>query len=152
MISNLLLLSNNDIPFISAQLTIHQPTIKEIGLIGEDTFFTAIQTLMIKKENVSEIPPEYYDKISNLDILLKIGRDRDFASRQSKICVLSLLTLMFPDYKVTLAPSKLILEDAEKQVHEITNESFDELQTIVEEMFCVNLLGGGKPLPEYNPV
>ena len=91
MISSLLLLSNNDIPFISAQLTIHQPTLKEIGLIGEDTFFTGIQTLMIKKENLAEIPPEYYDKISNLDILLKIGRDRDLSSRQSKACVLALL-------------------------------------------------------------
>lgn len=151
MISSLLLLSNNDIPFISAQLTIHQPTLKEISLIGEDTFFTGIQTLMIKKENLAEIPPEYYDKISNLDILLKIGRDRDLSSRQSKACVLALLTLMFPDYKVSLAPTKLFLEDADKQQHEITGESFDELQQIVEDMFCVNLLGGGKPLPEYNP-
>jgi hypothetical protein len=38
-LSNLLLLSGNDIPFIEANLTIHTPTIKEIGFIGEDDFY-----------------------------------------------------------------------------------------------------------------
>lgn len=39
MLNNLLLLSGNDIPFVSAQIAIHQPTIKEIGYIGEQSFF-----------------------------------------------------------------------------------------------------------------
>ena len=36
MDNELLLLSGNDIPFIEAQITIHQPTIKEIAYIGEE--------------------------------------------------------------------------------------------------------------------
>jgi len=39
MLNQLLLLSRNDIPFPEARVTIHQPTLKEIGFIGEDTFF-----------------------------------------------------------------------------------------------------------------
>ena len=39
MLNNLLLLSGNDIPFFQAQIVIHQPILKEIAYIGEDTFF-----------------------------------------------------------------------------------------------------------------
>ena len=36
MENDLLLLSGNDIPFYGAQVSIHQPTIKEIAYIGEE--------------------------------------------------------------------------------------------------------------------
>ena len=36
MLDSLLLLSGNDIPFIEANLTIHNPTLKEIGYFVED--------------------------------------------------------------------------------------------------------------------
>lgn len=38
MDNDLLLLSGNDIPFMEAQITIHQPTIKEIAYIGRKYF------------------------------------------------------------------------------------------------------------------
>ena len=38
MIDDLLLLSRADIPFEEAQITIHQPMIKEIAMIGEEAF------------------------------------------------------------------------------------------------------------------
>ena len=41
MLNDLLLLSGNDIPFEQAQISIHQPTIKEIAYIGEENFFRA---------------------------------------------------------------------------------------------------------------
>ena len=40
MDNELLLLSNNDIPFVEAQINIHQPRIKEIAMIGEESFFS----------------------------------------------------------------------------------------------------------------
>ena len=48
MLNDLLLLSKNDIPFIGAQINIHQPTIKEIALIGEDNFFSGCEMLKSK--------------------------------------------------------------------------------------------------------
>lgn len=150
----LLLLSNNDIPFIPAQITIHQPSLKEIGLIGEDAFFTGVQFLTIKKESIAEIGPEYYDRISNLDIVLKFGRDRDINARKNKACAEAVLTLMFPNYKVIFAPTMLALVkiDGEKEEqHVITKENFDEFQEIMRQMFCLELLNGGQPLPDYNP-
>ena len=45
MNNDLLLLSKNDIPFTQAQVNIHQPTIKEISFIGEESFHIGCQFL-----------------------------------------------------------------------------------------------------------
>ena len=47
MIDELTLATGADIVFKKGRLVIHQPTIKEIGLIGEDTFFLGIQLLRL---------------------------------------------------------------------------------------------------------
>ena len=52
MLNDLLLLSGNDIPFESANLIIHQPTIKEIAYIGEDAFFTGCDFLKFSKDRL----------------------------------------------------------------------------------------------------
>ena len=49
MINYLLLLSGNDIPFIDAQISIHQPKIKEIAFIGEESFYTGCEYLNFSK-------------------------------------------------------------------------------------------------------
>jgi len=49
MINDLLLLSGNDIPFVEAQISIHQPTLKEISFIGEDIFFIGCEFLNFSK-------------------------------------------------------------------------------------------------------
>ena len=49
MLNELLLLSGNDIPFSEAQVTIHQPTIKEIAYVGEDSFYTGCEFLRFSK-------------------------------------------------------------------------------------------------------
>ena len=43
------LLTGVDLPIPEIQITIHQPTIKEISLIGEHDFFMGIQILCINK-------------------------------------------------------------------------------------------------------
>ena len=50
----LLLFSGNDIPFTSSGVTIHHPTIREIAYLGEDTFFTGYQMLIISKNILSQ--------------------------------------------------------------------------------------------------
>ena len=67
MINDLLLLSKNDIPFIEAQVNIHQPTIKEISLIGEEEFYTGYQFLTFNKNQLSkEDRDKQYKIISKL--------------------------------------------------------------------------------------
>ena len=52
MVNELGLMVKNDIPFNEAQLTIHQPSVKEIGLIGEEDFFIGCQLLTVSKDKM----------------------------------------------------------------------------------------------------
>ena len=53
-INRLLLMSKNDIPFEQAQLIIHNPTLKEIAIIGEDVFFMGCEYLNFSKQFLKE--------------------------------------------------------------------------------------------------
>ena len=64
----LLLFSGNDIPFISCGVTIHHPTIKEIAYLGEDTFFTGYQMLLISKNILSQEDKVNLETLTNFDI------------------------------------------------------------------------------------
>ena len=69
MINDLLLLSGNDIPFPEAQLVIHNPSIKEIGLIGEEAFFNGCAVLNFSKENLSNEDRFNLRDLSEIEIL-----------------------------------------------------------------------------------
>lgn len=147
----LLLLSRNDIPFISAELNIHQPTIKEIALIGDEVFFTGLQFLTIDKNSISGLSPQEAQQISNFDIFAHLVTDAAPASRLNKVCAESLLTLLFPDYIIKLTPAFIALsKEKEEKPHLIDKNNFNEFQSILKEMFCLDLLHGGKPQTEYN--
>jgi len=46
-------LSGNDIPFIGAKTSIHQPKIKEIAFLGEEVFYLGSNFLCFSKDNLS---------------------------------------------------------------------------------------------------
>ena len=48
----LALITGVDIPIPECQLILHQPTIKEISMIGEKAFFTGISCLCIDKKQL----------------------------------------------------------------------------------------------------
>jgi len=52
-LNKLLLLSGNDIPFIGAKTSIHQPKIKEIAFLGEEVFYLGSNFLCFSKDNLS---------------------------------------------------------------------------------------------------
>ena len=54
MNNELLLLSGNDIPFPEARVTVHQPTIREIAYIGEESFYTGCEFLRFSKDKLSD--------------------------------------------------------------------------------------------------
>ena len=72
MDNELLLLSNNDIPFVEAQINIHQPRIKEIALIGEESFFAGCQFLNFNKFQLSEKDRVGLEDKSDFNILMSI--------------------------------------------------------------------------------
>lgn len=149
MIDGLSLLSKNDIPFISAELNIHQPTLKEIGLIGEEAFFTGAQFLTIGKDAVSGASPEDLKKISNFDVVLRLINDTSQEARFNKACADSLLTLLFPEYQILFLPN-MIAFVKDGQNHIINEQNFDEFREILKQMFCLDNMTG-RPAPEYDP-
>ena len=116
MLSDLQLLSGNDIPFPAAQITIHQPTIKEIGLIGEEEFFTGQQILNFSKDILAEEDKVNLEDKTNFDILIAILREQNAVMQYNRNCVNNVLALIFPNYDITFEKDciKLVKENEER--------------------------------------
>lgn len=147
MDNELLLLSGEDIPFTEAQVTIHQPRIKEISLIGEDNFFAGCQFLIFSKENLSEEDRIGLEDKSDFDIFMSImcGNEK----MQYKECTLMLLTLLFPEYQIKMTHTDIVLFN-ENFSARINNANYDAFKSIIINMF--ELYDSDGAAVGYNPV
>ena len=148
MINDLLLLSGNDIPFIPAQITIHQPTIKEIAYIGEEDFFTGCQLLNFSKNILSEEDKLNLEERTNFDILIAILREQNAVMQKNRNCVNMVLALIFPDYHITFEKDciKLVKENEE---HKIDNSNYEEFKCIIGSIFRFGDKKSSQP--DFNP-
>lgn len=150
MLNDLLLLSGNDIPFPEAQLTIHQPTIKEIAYIGEENFYTGCEFLKFSKDKLDEKDRIHLENYSNFDVLMSIMKEKNAVVQKNKICVSMVLAIMFPSYSISFSDVAIIFkkEDTE-EVSLINNNNFEEFKKILNQIFC---LGQGTGIDgDYNP-
>lgn len=134
MDTRLALMTGCDYPIPECQLTLHQPTIKEIGLIGENDFFTGSQCLSIYKSMFVTEDKSALDDINNFQIFMTVMRDKE--SMEKKHSVLQVLTLFFPKYdKVLFTPQSLLFQSKEGNVV-IDENNFDFLQAAIREVTC----------------
>lgn len=150
MDNELLLMSKNDIPFIEAGVTIHQPTIREIAYLGEEQFYSACELLRISKDNLEIEDKNELEKYTNFDILMSVLNERGTVSAKYKITVLSLLAIIFPNYAIQIKDKyiSLLQENIENK---IDNSNYKYFISYLNSMFCLNGLTG-KDNSEYNPV
>ena len=134
MDNELLLLSGNDIPFIEAQVTIHQPTIKEIAYIGEEAFFTGCELINFSKNILPEQDKVNLEDKTNFDILIAILRERNAVMQRNRNCVEMVLALIFPWYTIDITSDAIVLEKEEER-HLINNDNFETFKTIFNMMF-----------------
>lgn len=134
MDNELLLLSGNDIPFIEAQVTIHQPTIKEIAYIGEEAFFTGCELINFSKNILPEQDKVNLEDKTNFDILIAILRERNAVMQRNRSCVEMVLALIFPWYTIDITSDAIVLEKEEER-HLINNDNFETFKTIFNMMF-----------------
>lgn len=146
MINDLLLLSGNDIPFPEAQLIIHQPSIKEIALMGEEDFYTGCEFLKFSKENLEEQDKLALETYSNFEIIMSIMKERNEVVMKNKQCTLTLLTLLFPQYQIKIKNDVIEFEAATGEKAYLNKDNFNQFKIILNKMFCLN----GKE-DEYNP-
>ena len=137
---NLALITGVDIPIPECRLTVHQPSIKEISVMGEREFFRGVQTICISK------PMDRNDlaNISNFQIFMKIVMDK--AEKDRKQNVLDTLFILFPKYKVTILPRSLLFNIDNENII-IDENNFSSLQEVLRQISCLN----GSKGDQFNP-
>ena len=147
MLNDLMLLSGVDIPFLGAGISIHQPSIKEISLIGEESFYSGCGTLNFSKNNLSLEDRIVLKDYTDFEILMSIVSDKNFNAQQNRLDMTMILTLLFPECQIKISQDEIILLK-EGESHLINSGNFEEFKKILTAMFC--LKGKGSET-EYNP-
>ena len=107
MDNELLLLSSNDIPFLEAQVNIHQPTLSEISLIGEESFFSGCQFLNFSKSILNLEDKTDLEDRSDFEIFMSIMCSSEKLDYKNN--AMMVLTLLFPTSQIKLMPNELVL-------------------------------------------
>lgn len=148
MINELLLLSKNDIPFIEAQVNIHQPTISEISFISEESFHIGCQLLTFTKNLLSQKDKSNLVNMSDFEVFMSIMND--IKSAEQRVCTIKVLTLLFPTYSINISENKIILKN---EIHEtsINENNFLKFQEIIKNMFDMDNSLDESQQSDYNP-
>lgn len=132
MKNELLYNSNNPIPFIEAQIEIHQPTINEISLIGEKNFFIGCQVLTVSKNSLLISDKVVSESYSNFDIFMSAMQSREKVEHKNSVNMV--LSLLFPECTIKVTNNAILLASPRTSTR-ITAENFDAFQDILKSMF-----------------
>lgn len=146
MINPLLLHTNADIPFVMGLCSVHNPTIKEISLIGEETFQVGSRFLNFDKSDFEfEDNSDLSDK-EDFEILIEIMNSKEYYKFTQKAVMV--LTLLFPSYDITIEKDKIKLssKDSSKETR-IDKRNYDEFRDIVKTIFVLE----AEEEKKYNP-
>ena len=131
---NLALMCGTDIPIPECQIIVHQPTIKEIALIGESTFFKGAQTICVEKNKIFSKDKTDLENTNNFQIFMTIMSEKE--TRDKKEAVLQLLSIILPDWKVIFTPQSILLNNSKQENIMIDENNFESLQQVLIDIFC----------------
>ena len=134
-----------DLPIPECGLTVHQPRLKEIGMIGEQDFFIGAQCLTINSSMFIQDKALLPD-VNNFQIFMTIMNEKE--SRDKKNCTLQVLQILFPRYKALMTPRSLILNQEGQQVL-IDENNFEHFQDVLRLVFCTKT--GSMDQQSFNP-
>ena len=137
MNNDLLLLSKNDIPFLQARVNIHQPTLREISFIGEESFHIGCQFLNFSIDKLSTEDKSHLINKTDFEVFMSVMNSKEKA--RYKVDALLVLTLLFPNFHIKLEVDKIVLEAKEGTFSSSINQlNFDTFKDILVSMFCLN--------------
>lgn len=139
----LALMSGVDVPIPELQLTMKQPTIKEISMLSEKIFFEGIQVLCIDKRMYIQ-EESLLNQTNNFQLFITMMNEKQ--ATEYKTSVIAVMGLLFPQFKVVMTPRSIVLNSSEENVT-IDEGNFEILQSILKEFFCLN----GTEQQQYNP-
>lgn len=125
----------------------HNPTLPEISLLGEDKFFLALQYLCLKKEFLIQ-DETILNSLTNFQVLMKVLEQTQ--DKDKKKAITALLQLLFPGYSVIITPKSILLSRGEQDVI-LDDNNFENFQKLIREVFCLNNTLQGENV-SYNPV
>ena len=136
----LALMCGTDIPVPECQLTIHQPRIKEIALIGEKDFFTGVSTFCVNKGMLTQ-DNSLLENTNNFQIFMTIMSEKETVDK--KEAVLSALMIFFPQHKLMITPRSLIFKGPEGMIN-IDETNFEVLQQAISQICCLRSSPNGQ--------
>ena len=129
------LICGADIPVPECQLIVHQPKIKDIALIGEETLFMGAQCLNVSKNLIQVQDKNILQDINNFQIFMMIMAEKEAVEK--KIAVQKVFDLIFPDYKIMFTPRSLLFQKEGQEMITVDENNFSYIQEIVKEIFCL---------------
>ena len=96
---DLALFTGVDIPIPECQIVIHQPTIKEISMVGEKQFFFFFQVLCIDKDDFKQ-GENNLSNTPNFQIFMTVMGAKE--AEESKKAVIDSLSLIIPNTKINM--------------------------------------------------
>ena len=148
MKNDLILLSGADIPFVEGTVTIHQPTIYEISLVGEECLFTGCELLQFSKDLLSIEDKSRLENLTDFNILMSIINDKSGSMKNQISCAQQVLDLLFPLYMIEITQETIELRDRQTYslCGQIDDKNFLAFKNIIQQIFCLK-----KPeIQEYN--
>lgn len=145
MDTRLALMCGTDYPVPECQLTIHQPRIKEISLIGESDFFTGIQCLCLNKSMFVK-DESLLATTNNFQIFMTVMSEKEAADK--KVAVQQVCMLLFPTYKVNFTPRSMLIM-GEGGMITIDESNFEYLQAAISSICCLKT--GPMDQQSFNP-
>lgn len=149
MSNELALMCGTGIPCPQFQITFHQPSIKEIAMIGETNFFTGVQCLLINKKLVNL--PDNFDlsQITNFHIFMMVMQEKTEILK--KQAVQMVLSLMLPDFSSTFIPNRSLLLTKEGQTITLDENNFENFQEVIREFLSPSFKDGADGTGTFNP-
>lgn len=120
-----------DVPLKACQLVLHQPSLREISLIGEKEYFTGLQTLCLSKSMYQgQIPSE----ISTFQLFISLVNEPSLKEKKEE--VLHTLQLLFPLYQISLTPRAILFKQEDRNFF-IDEGNFERMQEAIRQVGCV---------------
>ena len=141
----LALMTGADIPVPQCEVTVHQPRLHEIALIGEEDFLVGMQTICINKSMLVQ-GETLLSNTNNFQIFMTVMKEKETADK--KVAVLQLLPLLFPQFKAVITPQSLLLTSPGQTIT-IDDQNFEALQEVLKSVFCINT--GPQDMTTFNP-
>ena len=136
-----------EIPCVELGLTIHNPSIEEISMVGETSFFKGLRVLTFSKKDLSGLlSEELLDDATDFSLLMFIINTQENAHFRKD--VEKVFQLIFPNYQILIKTDSILISDVEKKTMTFLREgNFAEFVEIIKVVFDLK----NQKDDEFNP-